>query len=228
MVASGLTVPELLGASTNVSKLRDYVAIFDRVFEVMTPPEENACASKAIKARDVPGGTSAWNDLERIYEARHRLVHEISHEQIGHRNHRDPTRIEDAVRQGRLVQACMREVESIITTHAPADFPNLLQPDGNPVFEVGRLQGEIEAAEGRLNARAVTEPDMIHGAGLDISAIAPAVTASRLHIETELAWLREFRPAGWGYHNPADDLTANLLRARLAYLHEVEEVLRAS
>ena len=82
MVVSRLTVPELVGASTNVSKLRNYIAIFDRIFQAIIPSSGVCHAADVIKIGDVPEEASAWVDLESIYETRHRLVHEISYEQV--------------------------------------------------------------------------------------------------------------------------------------------------
>lgn len=228
MVASKLTIPELVGASANVSSLREYSAVFDRVFEAITPEEARGRASRAIKARDDPETKSAWVELEWLYEARHRMVHEITHEQIGHYALRDTVHVDEIVRLGRLVHGCMREVETVITAHAPGDFPNLLDRAGLPVSEAGRLRCDIEAGEARLTALAVAKSGEAIGSGLNPVLIALAAEAHRRHVEAELAWLNEFRPAGWQIHNPADDLEVSLLRGRLAYLREAEEVLRTT
>ena len=228
MVASKLTVPELVGASANVSSLRDYAAVFDRVFEAITPEGSRIPAASAIKARDVPETKSAWVELSWLYEARHRMVHEITHEQVGHYAQRDTVHVEDAVRLGRLVHVCMREVETVITAHAPDDFPNLLDHGGHPVSEAEQLQRDIQASEARVAAFAVKQSEVATEAGLDPVLVAFAMDTGRRHVEAELAWLNEFRPAGWRYHNPTDHLKASLLRGRLAYLREAEEVLRTT
>lgn len=228
MVASRLTVPELVGASANVSSLREYVAVFDRVFDAITPEGLGVRASHAIKAGDVPGEPSDWVELERLYETRHRMVHEISHEQIGHYALRNTVHVEEAIRLGKRVQGCMREIERVVTTHASGDFPNLLRPDGYPVYEAERLRADVEAAEVRLAALDPARSEEADDQGLDPGLVRHAVEAGRRHVEAELVWLGKFHPAGWRYHNPADDLEVNLLRGRLAYLREVEEVLRTT
>lgn len=228
MVALRLTVPELVGASASVSNLRDYAAIFDRVLEAITPPGSRVRTSDAIKAGDVPEETSAWVELERMYKGRHRLVHEISNEQIGHYALRDTVSIEDAQRTGRLVENCMRRIETIITENAPRAFPNILDVQGYPVSEPDRLRRDIEAVEERLQARAVVELNGGYQAGLDIGGVTPAIAAGRQYIEAELGWLRDFRPAGWRYHSPANDLEVILLRNRLDYLRDVEEIIKTA
>ena len=226
MVASRLTVPELVGASANVSSLREYAVIFDRVFEAITPEGSGVRASNAIKAGDVSGEPSNWVELERLYETRHRMVHEISHEQIGHYALRDTVYVEEAIRFGKRVQECMREIERVVTTHAPGDFPNLLRADGYPVYEAERLQADVEAAEARLAALDPAQSEEEDDRGMDAGLVRRAVEAGRQHVDAESAWLKRFYPAGSRYHNPADDLWVSLLRGRLAYLREVEEVLR--
>jgi hypothetical protein len=156
------------------------------------------------------------------------MVHEITHEQIGHYLLRDTVHIDDAVRVGKLVHACMRELEGVITGHASGDFPNLLRPDGYPVHEAERLRSDIEAGEARLAVLADRRADESDDSGLDPTLIARAAEASRGHVEAELAWLRAFHPAGSRYYNPSDDLEVALLRGRLSYLREVEEALSTS
>lgn len=192
------------------------------------PERSQLSTSRAIKSQDVSGDRSAWVELEWLYEARHRLVHEITHEQIGHYALRDTVHISYAVKLGRLVHGCMREVEGIITTHAPSDFPNLLDLRGYPISEVERLIGDIKACEARVMALASVKSDEATGSGLDASLLTRAIETGQQHVGAELAWLREFRPAGWRYHNPADDLEVSLLRSRLAYLREAEETLLAT
>lgn len=228
MIAARLTVPELVGASANVSSLREYAAIFDRVLEAIVSEGSGARASRAIRARDVPGARSAWVELDWLYETRHRMVHEITHEQIGHDALRDTVHIDEAIRVGKLVLTCMREIEGVITAHAPEDFPNLLRPDGYPMPEAERLGSEIEACEASVAVLAHARAGEANDSGLDAILVARATETSRGHVAAELAWLRGFHPAGSRYHNPADDLEVALLRFRLAYLRKVEEALRIS
>lgn len=228
MIAARLTVPELVGASANVSNLREYAAVFDRVFKAIVPEGSEASASRAIKARDVPGARSTWVELEWLYETRHQMVHEITHEQIGHYLLRNTVHIDETIRLGKLVNACMREVESVITAHAPGDFPNLLCSNGYPVHEAERLRSDIKTSEAHVAELARVSADEADGSGLDPILIARATKASCDHMDAELAWLQEFHPAGSRYHNPANDLKVALLRGRLAYLREVEETLRTS
>ncbi len=79
-----------------------------------------------------------------------------------------------------------------------------------------------------MAALAVATSEAAVESGLDPALITLAIEAGRRHAEAEPAWLNEFRPAGWRIHNPADDLKVSLLRGRLAYLREVEEVLRTT
>lgn len=184
--------------------------------------------SHSIGKADVKGEASAWVELERMYESRHRLVHEIRHDQIGHYPLRETIPIEEALRIGRLVEGCMHRVEGVLAAHAPRDFPNVLSAKGYPTSERERLREDIEAVEGRLQAHAVVDAEDLSGAGLDLSGLDPAVQAGRRHVEAELDWLREFRPAGSRYHDFAEELETSLLRGRLAYLRDVEEAIGAA
>ena len=122
----------------------------------------------------------------------------------------------------------MREIERVITEHAPGDFPNLLGSDGYPVHELERLRADIEEVERELETYAIIRPDALRDPGLDLRTIVPAVAAARCHIEAESVWLREFLPAGWKYHDQSYDLEVSLLRHRLAYARDVKEVLKTS
>ena len=82
MVAEGVTVPHLLGATSHVSHISEYLEIFKRVFNELgiaeiiegqlrnTPTEIDLYLEEA--------DNSLYGVLDELFDLRNRLVHEIN------------------------------------------------------------------------------------------------------------------------------------------------------
>jgi hypothetical protein len=93
MVAERVTVPHLLGAATSVSRVKEYVAVFTRIFEALAikvhVERELRTVQVDIELYREDEDKSLYNVIEQLFEYRNQLVHEIDLSVIGHFSLRD-------------------------------------------------------------------------------------------------------------------------------------------
>jgi len=98
LLHENLTIAQLISASTLVSDIDKYTNIFDRIFIYLNFSDT---AANVIKK----GDNTVKNNfviLEKLFQDRHVLVHEINETQVGHRNLRDYLSFEGALSYAEL------------------------------------------------------------------------------------------------------------------------------
>lgn len=150
MASEKVTVPYLLGASTKVSDMEGYVAIFEKVYEALgikQSPRNILQVMKVEKPIWLSAQTEpAFDVLQQMFDMRHHLVHEIDMSTIGSYALRSLWTPAEAVSMGTTTVACIKAVEEQITKLAPDDFPNLL--DGKDELE--KLEKQVTELEDAL------------------------------------------------------------------------------
>jgi hypothetical protein len=223
MVAEGQTIPYLLGAATNVSSIRDYISIFRRVFDglgIKADPAKELYAIKLDSFIPLDGGVNLYVALDRLFQYRHQLVHEIDFSIIGRYGRWD---LGDAQRHGEAIEICITMIESHITNCAPRTFPNRLNAEGYPEDELQILTEEILALE-----EAITP--MITALG-NKSRQSPfrwdeALQTSRHSQEVNLQYLDESLSLQPVRHvDYRRDMQIEFLRSRLAFLTILKSTL---
>ncbi len=227
MVAANVTVAAVIGAGTNVSSFQTYMAIFDRVLEGAGVARGSYDAIK-----DHPYFNSEpWvagaeiGDLERLFEFRNKLVHEISPDTLGHPIARVTWSPGDAIRFGKLAVRLVEGLEAAISGGAPRDFPNLLNSDGDPVSRptillaaLGRLEKQIEAYSK-------------HIIGTNTESDVRWEEAKRLavdQLEAEYEYIRLAPVLHYRYEDLREPMRVALIQARHTYLTTFLQILRAA
>ncbi len=216
MIAEGVTIPHLLGAATNVSRLTEYLKIFERVFEglgIQIDIEKKLRRTKtAVLLHRVGADNSVYSIMEILFETRNHLVHEIDFGIIGHHSIRDMWSVDDAIEYGKSVVSCIKLIESHVTKSAPAEFPNRLRADGTEEDELEQLTTKISELESKLT-------DKIEKLGDGEEIWNEALSMSQNARNKELAFLEQaefLRPI-----RPLDvrrSFQIELLKTRLAFL----------
>ena len=153
MMAHNVTVAHLIGANRTVSKMTDYVEVFNRLFEALAIDVNIERELRDIKMSvDLTPTTSLYAAIDDLFEFRNRLVHEIDITLVGPYSIRDPWSPEIAIEHGNAVIKLMKVVEGHITKHSPRDFPNRLTADGEPEDELEKLTQAVSALETEISA----------------------------------------------------------------------------
>ncbi|RTL71446.1 MAG: hypothetical protein EKK41_10040 [Hyphomicrobiales bacterium] len=215
-----LSVPQLVGASSLVSSIDAYLDIFERVLNAIGAP---GGLKKALKEERVVFNYNgieeeapAYTRLERLFEYRHRLVHEIGMHVIGHPSIRELWLPDDASKIGNVVCACIRRIEAEITRHAPHNFPNKLSEDGSPGDDLSTVKEEIEKLEKRI-AKAAILPE-------EGESWTQALNATHAALERETHFIKaaEFlRPLR--YLDVSQSVELELYRNRARYLRVLND-----
>jgi hypothetical protein len=166
--------------------------------------------------------TSNHAALQRLFEDRHRLIHEIGLGQLGSWMLRENIDLEEAARLGRFVSALLKMVEREITAHAPAGFPNRLDANGYPENIAERLGQEIDQLEAAIAGAIRISPDV---AGI---AASPELwdarrAASMASIEADTEFIEACRFAGQRHIDHRGPLLILLKKARLQFLKEMPQ-----
>ena len=152
MASEDATIPQLLGAATNVSQLSDYLRIFKRLFEALDIHADIERELRNIENEIVSFGlyyhdTSLFGALGQLFAMRNHLVHEIDIGIIGHFSVRDTWSAEEAIQYADAVIKTLKIIERHITRDAPTDFPNRLGEDGLEEDEIEKLKAAILSLE---------------------------------------------------------------------------------
>jgi hypothetical protein len=212
MVASGVAVPHLLGAATLVNSIRQYVAIFQRLFDELGIHRQLERELRHVEVMGEAGKHSLYEDLEILYARRHELVHEISYGMIGHHNLRDVWTLSEAKSYAINAIACIKLVEGLVTEHGPKDFPNRLTKDYTPEDEIDKLQEAITDVEEQITAAIAHDEDGLEKWKIALQAQKETLEKEMEFIDTAEA-LRPLRYLDVGYQ-----MKSQLLKARLTFL----------
>jgi hypothetical protein len=217
MAAAKVTLPQIVGATTRVSGMQDYVAIFQRVFSALrikSKPETLLRAAYCNGPAATPEDPDSLYELiERMFASRNHLVHEIDITIIGSYFTRDFWTPSSARRFGEATLRCIKLIEAELTSHAPHNFPNKLDTHGQPESELTSLKSEIASLEAELSNRIDADSDF------NPSAWAEAVEASRASLAKETCYIWDTTVFGPTRHlDVRGSVEIELLRSRLCYL----------
>jgi hypothetical protein len=217
MAAANVTLPHIVGATTRVSGIHDYISIFERVFSalgIQAKPEtllRSNYGNGTFPTLDDPD--NLYDVIDRMFASRNHLVHEIDIAVVGSYLTRDLWTPSEARRVGEATLRCVKLIEAEITSHAPANFPNRLDTTGRPESELDRLRSEIAFLENELSARINSDREF------NPTAWQQALDASKAGLEKETSYIYATRVFGPTRHldvRPSVEL--ELLRSRLSYL----------
>ena len=227
MLAERVTVPHLLGAATNVSRVTEYIAVFRRVFDVLDikvhVERELRSVQVNIELYREDEDKSLYSVIEELFEYRNQLVHEIDLSVIGHRSLRDLWNLDRAVAYGNAIVSGIKLLEGHITKYAPQDFPNRLRPEGYAEDEYEKLEKAIAAIEAELSNKFQDDADLTKRWG---NALAKSRESLRLEIDF-LAKAEFLRPVR--HLDMRRSVQIDCLKNRLAYLTILNsELVRAT
>jgi hypothetical protein len=80
-------------------------------------------------------------------------VHEIDWAVIGPPALSEKLGLGEACMYGTIALSAMQELEKVIARHAPTRFPNRLDEEGRPIYELEVLEAEINSLEDQISAR---------------------------------------------------------------------------
>jgi hypothetical protein len=217
MAAANVTLPHIVGATTRISSIQDYLSIFERVFaalEIKSKPEALLRSTYGNGTTATPEDPhSLYDVIDRMFASRNHLVNEIDIAVIGSYQTRDFWTPSEARRAGEATLRCVKLMETEITNHAPSKFPNKLDPNGDPESELARLKSEIASLENELSTKISSDSDF------NPSGWQEALDASKASMEKETCYIRETRVFGpTRYLNIKASVEHELLRSRLSYL----------
>jgi hypothetical protein len=224
MASEGASIPQLLGAATNVSQLSDYLRIFKRLFEALDIGADIERELRSIEApvdayRLLYDDTSLFGALDRLFATRNHLVHEIDISIIGAFSIRETWPPEEAIQYADAVIKTLKTIELHITKSAPTDFPHRLGEDGIEEDELEKLTAAVSSLEVELT----TGIEKLEG---DQTTWREALAASQFARNQEIGYLEEsifLRPLR--HLNMRRSFQVDLLRGRLTFLQLLKSQL---
>lgn len=211
MVHAELTVPHLIVSSFNVSSIDRYVHLIDRVLTALGSGSSTSKIMASISTRQ----RSVSGVMAELFNSRNSLVHEISLQDIGHRNIRDFRNFNDIQAIGETALELIKAVELEITKCAPTAFPNLLDKEGIPISFIDRVSEEISLLEKSIEEQAYKEDNLGNFNSMDWISVTKN---SKAYLNSELEFIESLELAGWQYHDIRPKLKAELLDHRLSFL----------
>lgn len=218
MASEKVTVPYLLGASTKVSDMDGYIAIFEKLFEALDIRQSPRTLLHNMKVHNHIWGAEekepTFDVLQNMFESRHNLVHEIDLSTVGSYALRSLWTAEEALSMGQTTVAAMKAIEVEIAKHAPSNFPNLL--DGKDELE--KLGEQVRELEDALTHYFESNEE----GGLAEWLEALAASRKSAEHENEFLFQADFlRPIR--HLNASRAVRMRYLKARLEYLHVLKE-----
>jgi hypothetical protein len=216
MLAERVTVPHLLAAATSVSRVKEYVAVFVRMFEVLDIKVHVERELRSVQVDIDPyreeGDKSVYSVVEQLFEYRNQLVHEIDLSVIGHFSLRDMWNLDRAVAYGNAIISAIKLLEGHNTKYAPQDFPNRLTAEGDAEDEYEKLEKTIATIEAELSSTFQNEDDLTKPWE---DALATSRQSLRLEIDfpAKAEFLRPVR-----HLDMRRSVQIDCLKNRLAYL----------
>jgi hypothetical protein len=164
MLAERITVPHLLGAATNVAGVKEYVAVFTRMFRDLDikvhVERELRSVDGDIELHREGGDKSLYSVIDELFQYRNQLVHEIDMSVIGHFSLRDMWGLDRAIAYGNAIISAIKLLEGHITKYAPQNFPNRLTAEGDAEDEYEKLEKAIESMEAELSSKFQKDDDL--------------------------------------------------------------------
>lgn len=201
------TTAQLIGAIKSISSEKEYISVFDRIFLAI---KSDSTAWDLIRDFVIFNGS---NNLERLFEDRHALVHEIGIREIGPFLLRDPFDFDDAISVLEMVRNIIISIENVIKDLAPPDFPNVDEAGS----EADRMLRLIHAVELEIGAILSDHSD-------DLAAwkILKSNWAAAWEIEENaIRSMGALRPVRWIDYRSA--IIEKLLRERYYMLKYIKE-----
>jgi hypothetical protein len=161
-------------------------------------------------------------EIVELFEKRNELVHEVGPNVAAHYSLRDRWSPEEALRFGRAALACVKNVESVFTTGAPKDFPNLIDENGMPVDELTRSDGELTELENAIAEELKDDHDALLNWNRSTSAFRKYLKNERTFLDSAV-FLRPVRHLDF-----AQPLRRSLLRGRISFLSSLYKECRSS
>jgi hypothetical protein len=219
MVASNVGIAEVLGGFLSVGSIDTYFSTINRVFKELNIRKSEA-EILAELVSDHPSGARV--DLAQLFENRHRLVHEISQQEIGAWPLRSNIDLSEAQRLGQLIISTIRIIEREITLHAPGDFPNRLTVDGLEEDQVNFMDGEIKRLEEEIAAKLV-ENAVVIGENTAVALWKACVHSFSALFEAQREFLDECSFPGERYVDYRRPILVGLKRAHLRHLKSLSD-----
>lgn len=217
MAAANVTLPHIVGATTRVAGIQDYISIFERLFSALGIKAKPETLLRSVYGK---GTTPTLEDPDNLYElidgmfaTRNHLVHEIDIAVLGNFVTRDLWTPSEARRVGEATLRCVQLIEAEITEHAPPSFPNRLDSEWQPESELTRLKSEITSLENELSTKINSDGDF------NPLGWQEALEASKASLEKETSYIYDSRFFGPTRHlDVRPSVEIELLRSRLSYL----------
>jgi hypothetical protein len=205
-----------MGAMTTVGSAEKYISIFDRLFSDLkiSPTARNILNPVILKNRH-DGKT--FDALQKIFDFRNSIVHEIDYSTIGPWLVRDSIDIAEARDMGSIVRGVIEAIETTLSQSAPKEFPNRLDSTLVPENELEYLDREIEKLEDEITA-AIRTYRADAGRDTSVDDWMGALAVARASQQTELDFISD---ADFMFNRHADfkrPLKIEFRRQRLEYL----------
>ena len=211
MLSAKVTLADLIGASTKVNNLEDYVDVFNeiwRALNIQSPLKPLLANSAKLGGQD--------SSLYDLFVRRHALVHEIGIAQVGSYILRDMWTFEEAADHGRMVVDLIANIEKQISKFVPDTFPNKLDDSGIPLDGRDILEKRIEDVERRI------APAM-EASGDDLSN---SKTSWALHFDVQANFVGSaLVEVPKRHYDPTPKLLEMLYRQRLEFLSAIADEL---
>jgi hypothetical protein len=222
MAAEDVTIPQLMGAMTTVGSSEKYIGIFDRLFsELGINPSIRDIVNPIILKR----GDAEVNDtLQRVFEYRNSIVHEIDFSTIGPWLVRSSIDVEEARNMGMVVRNVIEAIETQLSRSTPKGFPNRLDEDLLPEDELEYLDQQIVALEDEITA-AIRAYRTYRGKGDRAEDWLGALEASRSCQQSELDFISNADFIVTRHFDFKRPLKIALRRQRMEYLKRLQTEL---
>jgi hypothetical protein len=221
MTAAAVTLPHIVGAGTKVSSIKEYLAVFDRIFQALVINTKVEATLRAYQIQkyywDENETISLYETIADLFEKRNELVHEVGPNVAAHHSLRERWSLEEALRFGRATLECVKNVESIFTASAPKDFPNLIDKDGTPVDELTRLEKETKLLENAITEELKDDHDSLLYWRRSTSAYQSYLAKERKFLDSA-DFLRPLRQLDF-----AQPLRISLLQGRFSFLSSLHK-----
>jgi hypothetical protein len=228
MIKANVSIPQLLGASITVGSPKEYLTVFDSVFdvlaigaepsEVIQPPVVEQIGLFGEPVRE----PRTYERLDDLFDTRHALVHEIGEDPRSRRSHCDIWGPPQIVGMCHTVISVIRAIERVLTELAPSDFPNLLTEHFYPVDERSQLAESIRKLEDQIDNDISSRQPEAQGRW------ATALGTARQSIDQHERLFEDRGLFEQRYVGQTNGLSRSALRSRLALLTEIASELAKS
>lgn len=222
MLSANTTVPDIVGATTTIASLDDYIGVFSRIFKELDINESPFEAIKGVyRETGEPWVSGADIELlQQLHPLRHRLVHEIGMGSMGHQHMREAWSPKEAIRYGEVVMNVMRLLEQKLTEKAPLSFPNLIGTDGLPISQYQVLLAEISKMEATIEEYVA----VLDTGSKAADAWPVAKRLSRDHLMAEIQFINSSDMFFYKYADLRTPLKNAAVKARHDYLRSILDI----